>query len=224
MSLTVKINQIVLLNISDHYVRNKVQIKPKSTRIVGALLGKQESRKVSVLLTTELLFQLDDKEEITSIDVAYLKNKITLIATVYPEYEFLGWYSTCSEKHLNPSQTDLKFHKILSEINENPIFLMMNPNKNMKIANELAIQTFELKIDMSSKGKGNACESFSEINFEIEVDKSETITIDHVLKDFTQTETSQLGDSLSSMLNSIKMYEKKLINLHNSIEKNQKMK
>jgi COP9 signalosome complex subunit 6 len=49
MSLLVKVHQVVVLNISDHYTRNSLQNPQLPRRIVGILFGTQVGRTVNVI-------------------------------------------------------------------------------------------------------------------------------------------------------------------------------
>ena len=71
-------------------------------------------------------------------------------------------------------------HKQLAKIYENPIVIIVDPYKNMKTTNQLALSTYELKLDP----KISAIEFLNEIPHDIEIDKSEIITIESVQKNF----------------------------------------
>jgi len=58
-SLKVKISQTVLLNISDHWTRNRIQNTTPSFRVIGALLGKTEGRTAQIYTSTELVANIN---------------------------------------------------------------------------------------------------------------------------------------------------------------------
>lgn len=211
MSLKVKINQTVLLGISDHFVRNLIQNPGYSKRIIGALLGSQDGRTISILSSSELKYKVDSKtDEIIMVDMDYIKEKVELLKKVYSNYEFLGWYSCFTENYKNIKPTDIKIHRAMTKYNENPIYLCLDVTKNMKLTNELAVKVFETRLDVKEKGKD---EILTEINYEIDVEKGETIAIDHMMKNYSTVETSQFSDHLSSLLSSLKILKDKLLGL-----------
>ena len=221
MSLKVKINQTVLLGISDHYFRNMIQHPETSKRVIGALLGTQDGRNLSVVSSSELIYKIDPlTDEVLSIDMGYIKEKVELLKKVYSSYEFLGWYSCFTEKYKTIKPSDVKNHHAMTKYNENPIYLCLDMTKNMKLANELAMKVYETKLDVKEQSKD---EILSEINYEIDVEKGETIAIDHVTKNYSSVESSQFSDHLSSLLSSFKILSSKLVGLLEILENNEKI-
>ena len=221
MSLKVKINQTVLLGISDHFVRNLIQNPQASKRVIGALLGTQDGRTVSIISSSELKYKTDPiTDEIISIDLDYIKEKVDLLKKVYANYEFLGWYSCFTDKYKSIKPNDVKNHHAMTKYNENPIYLCLDVTKNMKLMNELAIKVFETRLDVKEQSKD---EKLSEIGYEIDVEKAETIAIDHMMKNYSTVETSQFSDHLSSLLNSFKILKGKLVGLLDILDKDEKI-
>lgn len=66
-------------------------------------------------------------------------------------------------------------------------------------------------------------EILSEIRYEIDVEKGETIAIDHVTKNYSSVESSQFSDNLSSLLSSFKILKNKLVALLEILDKNEKI-
>ncbi len=221
MSLKVKINQTVLLGISDHFVRNLIQNPQASKRVIGALLGTQDGRTVSIISSSELKYKTDPiTDEIISIDLDYIKEKVDLLKKVYANYEFLGWYSCFTDKYTSIKLNDVKNHHAMTKYNENPIYLCLDVTKNMKLMNELAIKVYETRFDVKEQNKD---EKLSEIGYEIDVEKAETIAIDHMMKNYSTVETSQFSDHLSSLLSSFKILKGKLLGLLDILEKDEKI-
>lgn len=221
MSVKLKINQTVLLGISDHYFRNFIQHPDKSKRVIGALLGTQDGRNLSIVSSSELKYKVDPiTDEVISIDMDYIKEKIELLKKVYSSYEFLGWYSIFTDKYKAIKPSDVKNHHAMTKYNENPIYLCLDMNKNMKLANELAMKVYETKLDGKEQSKD---EILSEIEYEIDVEKGETIAIDHVIKNYASVESSQFSDHLSSLLSSFKILRGKLVGLLDLLENNEKI-
>jgi len=88
------LHPLVIINISDHATRARVNNNGKHTRVVGVLLGKQRGKEVDLLNSFEALIQ--ETSEGLVIDHKYLEEKLLQFAEVFPDNEFLGWYSTGS--------------------------------------------------------------------------------------------------------------------------------
>ncbi|KAG6382596.1 hypothetical protein SASPL_157732 [Salvia splendens] len=118
--LTFKLHPLVIVNISDHFTRVKSQSHPR--RVVGCVIGVQCGRTVEIFNSFELLY--DDSAH--SLDRAFLEKKQELYKKVFPQFYILGWYSTGSDAH----ETDMIIHKSLMDINENPVYVLLNPSIN----------------------------------------------------------------------------------------------
>jgi len=84
--LNVLLHPLVIIEISDHYTRAKVntqhQVGNAPTRVIGALLGIQSGRKVEIMKSFELVLT------VAGIDDDYLKTKQDQMKKVFPNYEF----------------------------------------------------------------------------------------------------------------------------------------
>lgn len=89
MALEVNVHPIVLMNISDHFTRVKAQNRGRGQRVIGALLGTQVGRQVSILNSCELIYT----ETPTSInlDFDFTDKRLELFSQVFPTFDFLGW-------------------------------------------------------------------------------------------------------------------------------------
>lgn len=209
MSFTIRLSQVVILSISDHITRNSIQNTGGSSRVVGALLGNQDGRTINIQSTCELLANISNEEKILSIDLDYIPQKLDLLKQVNLNLEFLGWYSNQTVNHKDLDENDLLVSQSLLKFNENPIFLSFDTTKQMKLTNELPIKIFEIKVD-HSKPISQSHYVMKEIEYEIDIGKTESISIDHVLKNYNSSESSPMADHLNSLLNSIKILRKKM--------------
>lgn len=62
---------------------------------------------------------------------------------VFPGLDFLGWYSTGE----SPSEEDIEIHRQICEIEESPLFLLLNPAARHT---DLPVSVFESIIDLVS--------------------------------------------------------------------------
>ncbi|CAL5405176.1 unnamed protein product [Camellia sinensis] len=127
--LTFKLHPLVILNISDHYTRLKSQSQPPhaaanggEATIFGCVIGVQRGRTVEIFNSFELL----SDPSTHSLDRPFLEKKQELYKKVFPNFYILGWYSTGSEAQ----EADMQIHKALMDINESPVYVLLNPSIN----------------------------------------------------------------------------------------------
>ncbi|KAG1363826.1 putative COP9 signalosome complex subunit 6a [Cocos nucifera] len=151
--LTFKLHPLVIVNISDHHTRVKVQAQHSSSaavpaagaasnggapfpppRVFGCVIGVQRGRTVEIFNSFELLF-----DPVThTLDRAFLEKKQELYKKVFPNFYILGWYSTGSDAQ----ESDMQIHKALMDINESPIYVLLNPSIN-HAQKDLPVTIFE---------------------------------------------------------------------------------
>ncbi|AQK58199.1 COP9 signalosome complex subunit 6a [Zea mays] len=134
---TFKLHPLVIVNVSDHHTRVKAQAacsadssSPSSgpgagqpPRVFGCVIGVQRGRTVEIFNSFELV--LDPVSG--TLDRAFLEKKQELYKKVFPDFYVLGWYSTGSDVH----DTDMQIHKALMDVNESPVYLLLNPTINL---------------------------------------------------------------------------------------------
>ncbi|KAL0734878.1 hypothetical protein Bca4012_011088 [Brassica carinata] len=137
--LTFKLHPLVIVNISDHYTRVKTQLNPPPSvcatenngeamlqqpnpRVYGCVIGVQRGRTVEIFNSFELLFDPSTQ----TLDRSFLEKKQELYKKVFPDYYVLGWYSTGNEAE----ESDMLIHKALMDINESPVYVLLNPAIN----------------------------------------------------------------------------------------------
>uniref|UniRef100_A0A8C7DMN1 COP9 signalosome complex subunit 6 n=1 Tax=Oncorhynchus kisutch TaxID=8019 RepID=A0A8C7DMN1_ONCKI len=103
-SVSVALHPLVILNISDHWIRIRSQ-EGRPMQVIGALIGKQEGRNIEVMNSFELLHQLVDDR--AHIDKEYYYTKEEQFKQVFKDMEFLGWYTTGGPC----DQSDIHIHK-----------------------------------------------------------------------------------------------------------------
>ncbi|XP_045427602.1 COP9 signalosome complex subunit 6 isoform X3 [Pipistrellus kuhlii] len=105
-SVSVALHPLVILNISDHWIRMRSQ-EGRPMQVIGALIGKQEGRNIEVMNSFELLSHTVEEKII--IDKEYYYTKEEQFKQVFKELEFLGWYTTGGP----PDPSDIHVHKQL---------------------------------------------------------------------------------------------------------------
>lgn len=214
--LTFKLHPLVIVNISDHHTRVKAQtyfssaassaapLSPSShppPRVFGCVIGVQRGRTVEIFNSFELLY--DPASE--SLDRAYLLQKQELYKKVFPNYYILGWYSTGSDAQ----ESDMQIHKGLMDINESPVYVILNPTIN-PAQKDLPVTIYESELHVID---GNPQLIFVKSNYTIETVEAERISVDHVahLKPSDgSSAATQLAAHLTGIHSAIKMLNSRI--------------
>ncbi|XP_054798867.1 COP9 signalosome complex subunit 6a-like [Prosopis cineraria] len=225
--LTFKLHPLVIVNISDHYTRVKSQMKPpiashqRSTtsantnatdgmvslppRVYGCVIGVQRGRTVEIFNSFELLYDPSTH----SLDRSFLEKKQELYKKVFPHFYILGWYSTGSDAQ----ESDMHIHKALMDINESPVYVLLNPSIN-HAQKDLPVSIFESELHVID---GIPQLIFVRSSYTIETVEAERISVDHVahLKPSDGgSAATQLAAHLTGVHSAIKMLHSRIKVLH----------
>jgi len=202
-SVTVALHPLVLINIADHWTRTKTQsdtAQPKP--VYGAVTGKQRGRLLEASNSFELMYDVVESHVI--IDREYLRIREAQYKEVFPEQDFLGWYTIGED----PTTEDVEIHRQFCEVNESPIFLKLNPQM-MKSADRLPLGIFESVLDLV---QGKACLQFVPVQYNLVTEEAERIGIDHVAR-FSiagASDASFVTEHLAAQTGALKMLSSRL--------------
>ncbi|XP_062079092.1 COP9 signalosome complex subunit 6a [Humulus lupulus] len=238
--LTFKLHPLVIVNISDHYTRVKSQMQPPhlpaecinnaaasssdaapssssppSTppRVYGCVIGVQRGRTVEIFNSFELLYDASTH----SLDRVFLEKKQELYKKVFPHFYILGWYSTGSDAE----ESDMNIHKALMDINESPVYVLLNPSIN-HAQKDLPVTIFESELHVID---GIPQLIFVRSSYTIETVEAERISVDHVahLKPSDGgSAATQLAAHLTGIHSAIKMLNSRIRVLHHYLLSMQK--
>ncbi|XP_047339253.1 COP9 signalosome complex subunit 6a-like [Impatiens glandulifera] len=207
--LTFKLHPLVILNISDHYTRLKCQSQSSELstppRVFGCVIGIQRGRTVEIFNSFELFFHPSTH----SLDRSFLEKKQDLYKRAFPNYYVLGWYSTGNEAQ----DSDMHIHKALMDINENPLYVLLNPSIN-HMQKDLPLTIYESELHIID---GNPQLTFVRSSYTIETVEAERISVNHVanLKPSDGgSAATQLAAHLSGIHSAIKMLNSRIRVLH----------
>ncbi|KAF0701255.1 Aste57867_8249 [Aphanomyces stellatus] len=210
----VGIHPLVLMNLCDHWTRAQTS-QPSSAaagpkQVMGALFGIQKGRDIEVIDS----FELPTASELSLADSnvslkTFLTQRTEQFATVFPGFEFLGWYAV--QEKIQAS--DLATHRMLMEFNESPLFLVLDPTPppvhkdNAKVKLPIVLYESELHVLNNSPTM-----LFVKIPFKVHTTESEGIALDHISKVAPTNTTTQssLHNSLGAMRDAIHMLDKQL--------------
>ncbi|KAL1202957.1 COP9 signalosome complex subunit 6b [Cardamine amara subsp. amara] len=185
--LTFKLHPLVMLNISDHFTRVKTQLNPPASscstgnvpsnadavflqnpRVYGCVIGLQKGRTVEIFNSFELIFDpIAD-----NLDRSFVEKKQELYKKVFPDFYILGWYSTGCDA----TKSDMHIHKALMDINESPIYVLLNPAIN-HAQKDLPVTIYESEFHVID---GIPQPIFVHTSYTIETVEAERISVDHV--------------------------------------------
>jgi COP9 signalosome complex subunit 6 len=190
-SLTLLLHPVVVINISDHWTRSKVQNNFENPRVIGALMGLQTGRTVEISNSFELAYDVVDGNVV--IEHQYLVQKQEQFRKVFPTLDFLGWYSSGSSVHA----ADMEIHKQFFGINESPLFLLLDPIACARPdTKDLPIYILESELKIVNEQPSLV---FVKVNYKIETNEAERIAVDHVAK-ITPSGSGATGSQLSAHL------------------------
>jgi len=187
--MDVKLHPMVIVNLSDHFTREKVKAG-KNVRIYGILLGQQSGRKVEIYNSYEILV-----DENKTIEHEFLKKRLSQFQRVFEHDEILGWYTTGKFEAY-----DIGIHQQVEAYNESPLFLLLDPDTKPGSQN-LPIQMCETTVKVVDEKPRIV---FAKIPYSIETTEAERIAVDHVANVSTGGR-SMLTSHLSTLQSAIKM-------------------
>jgi len=207
--LNLTLHPFVLINISDHFTREKFQKTSGNVKVIGALLGTQIGRSIEIFSSFEIPFTQNENDIV--IDEPFFLAKQVQYKQVFPNYDFLGWYST----GLYPTKYDIMCQQQFLKHNESSIFLQLNPSKI--VSKDLPVTIYESVIDVVN---GKSQMLFVENKYQIVSGDEERVSIDHI-NVVTQTGDAKhtlLLTQLTNQKNAIKMLRERIKILYKYIE------
>ncbi|GAA5798105.1 COP9 signalosome subunit 6 [Helicostylum pulchrum] len=192
--LSISVHPLVLLNISDHYTRTKLQTPAAidNGRMYGALLASQSGRDIDIINSFDLPLSVNGKDNV-QLDKKFLLYKLEQLKQVFPTLDFMGWYSLGPK----PTESDLKLHEQFLQVNDSALFLQMDPNALSGGEREFPIDIYESIIDMVDERTRLV---FIKSTYKVETGEAECIAVDHVAKPSSSSHDTGLGNTLIAHL------------------------
>ncbi|XP_003383703.1 PREDICTED: COP9 signalosome complex subunit 6-like [Amphimedon queenslandica] len=194
-SVSISIHPLVVMNVSDHFTRVKVQ-NDTNIRVFGALLGRQKGRSVEICNSYELVVDTT-KENKLVLDREYFLSKEEQFKQVFADMEFVGWYTTGD----TPSTDDIDLHEQICHDRENSLLLKLNASAR---TDQLPLTIYESLIEMV---EGKTKLVFSGLPYTLATEEAERIGVDHIARVSVtgSAETSAVAEQLSGMYGAVKM-------------------
>ncbi|KAA0194898.1 COP9 signalosome complex subunit [Fasciolopsis buskii] len=179
-SVTVQLHPLVVLNISEHWTRNKVKENSPAVVVYGALLGKQEGHHVEITNSFELL--LDEPH--IAVNAEFYSTREAQCKQVYPDLDIVGWYTTGGAI----TESDELFNRQMQELNESLLIVKLDPLQTC--GDQLPVRIYESVVDNDGRLH------FRQVAYTLATDEAERIGIDCVAR-ISMSSTDQ-GSSMTA--------------------------
>lgn len=190
--LIISLHPLVLLTISDYITRHI--LRKQATPIVGALLGQQSGRSISLEHAFECLLMQNDEGNFV-LHEAWFKDRLQQYKDVHqaPPLELVGWFTTTPAT--GPEAVHVPLHQqFLQNYNETAVLLAIHPAgvlEGKTAGGKLPLTIYESLYecggdgdeDMDTGEKEGALElRFRELPYSIETGEAEMISVDFVAR------------------------------------------
>ncbi|KAI9642539.1 hypothetical protein NHQ30_009344 [Ciborinia camelliae] len=192
--LQVALHPLVLLTISDYITRHT--LRQQKGPVVGALLGQQNGREITIEHAFECLLQETEENEV-KLSPLWFESRLQQMKDVHksPALDLVGWYTIIPNS--GPQTIHLPIHRqILSIYNESAILLGIHPEEVLgdTVGGKLPLTIYEsnYEAEESSAETGEDKEMkdgepqlklrFKELPFTVETGEAEMISVDFVAR------------------------------------------
>ena len=191
------LHPLVLLTISDYITRHT--LRRQTQPIVGALLGQQNGREVSIEHAYEVKIVPDPNTSELKLDEKWFGDRLQQYKDVHkaPALDLVGWWTTCPTS--GPTAPMLSVHReIMRGYNESALLLAFHPTKIIEgktVGGKLPLTIYEsvyesgksgeseTKAEMQIDGEeGNLEFRFRELGYEVVTGEAEMISVDFVAR------------------------------------------
>ncbi|MCJ1473998.1 hypothetical protein MMC13_002654 [Lambiella insularis] len=193
-SLRALLHPLVLLAISDYITRHT--LRQQTQPIVGALLGQQNGREVSLEHAYEVkLLHADGLASGWTLDHVWFKERLQQYKDVHkdPALDFVGWWTTCPPS--GPAEEMVEMQKVMVEhYSESPLLLAFHPASVLSgegAGGKLPLTIYESVWESGSAEQGKEMQidgeeglelRFRELSYEVVTGEAEMISVDFVAR------------------------------------------
>ncbi|KAL4919480.1 hypothetical protein BDW62DRAFT_40497 [Aspergillus aurantiobrunneus] len=192
--LHLQLHPLVLLTISDHITRHAA--RSQQGPIIGALLGQQNGREITVEHAFECVVEEGPNGE-AQLPNDWFVDRVKQFKDVHkiPALDLIGWWSTAPPS--GPTRAHLPIHRqILQNHNESAVFLAFHPSQVQEASStqgKLPLAVYESVYEgesVSDSGKAMQVDGeeqslnirFRELPYTVETGEAEMIGIDTVAR------------------------------------------
>jgi 26S proteasome regulatory subunit N8 len=191
----VSVAPLVLLSVVDHYNRTEANTS-KSKRVVGVLLGQNDSKNVRVSNSFAVPFEEDDKDpSVWFLDHNYVESMNDMFKKVNAREKLIGWY------HSGPKlrASDLEINELFKRYTPNPLLVIIDVQpKEAGVPTDAYFAVEEIKDDGTTTSK-----TFVHTPSIIEAEEAEEIGVEHLLRDIRDVAVGTLSTRVTNQLQSL---------------------
>ncbi|GES74080.1 26S proteasome regulatory subunit rpn-8 [Rhizophagus clarus] len=206
---TVIVHPLVLLSVVDHY--NRVA-KSTKKRVLGVLLGQNNSKTVNVANSFAVPFEEDERDpSVWFLDHNYVEAMNDMFKKVNAREKMIGWY------HSGPKLrgSDLEINELFKRYTPNPVLVIVDVEpKDIGIPTDAYFAIEEIKDDGTATTK-----TFMHVPSQIDAEESEEIGVEHLLRDIKDNAVGTLSTRVTDQLNSLKGLQSRLEEIREYLQK-----
>ncbi|RYP10254.1 hypothetical protein DL764_000746 [Monosporascus ibericus] len=187
------LHPLVLLTISDYITRHA--LREQTGPIVGALIGQQNGREITIEHAFECATLAKDEEVILNAD--WFTQRLDQMRQIHksPQLDLVGWYTVLPRS--GPTPSVLPIHNyLLAEHNESSLLLAFHPEEAVdhSIGSKLPLTIYEsnYEVDEPKLDQGEDKEmrdgepplklKFRELPYSVETGEAEMISMDFIAR------------------------------------------
>ena len=193
-SLRALLHPLVLLTISDYITRHT--LRRQTQPIVGALLGQQNGREVSLEHAYEVkLIHGENGDADWQLCHDWFQERLQQYKDVHkdPALDLVGWWTTCPESGPGAEMLALQ-HVIMEKYNEAALLLAFHPASVLdggNVGGKLPLTIYESAFESGSGDQGKDMQvdgeeglelKFRELSYEVVTGEAEMISVDFVAR------------------------------------------
>ncbi|MCJ1437005.1 hypothetical protein MMC27_006388 [Xylographa pallens] len=193
-SLRALLHPLVLLTISDYITRHT--LRRQTQPIVGALLGQQNGREVSLEHAYEVKLIHGEKGDAGwKLSHDWFQERLQQYKDVHkdPALDLVGWWTTCPESGPGPEMLAMQ-HVIMERYNEAALLLAFHPASVLdggNVGGKLPLTIYESAFESGSGEQGKDMQvdgdeglelRFRELAYEVVTGEAEMISVDFVAR------------------------------------------
>ncbi|ORX38898.1 hypothetical protein BD324DRAFT_617828 [Kockovaella imperatae] len=221
--LNISLHPLPILNISDHYTRARLTSPDHPEKLIGALLGTQSNRDVSISNSFELVYQMEhgaaggdvdmseganrSPNKGSNLNIDFLTRRGDDFKEVFPTLDIVGWYTIGQ----TPTADHARLHRQFLEKVDSPLFLLFDPSQ---LGDGLPFSVYEASFaDTSSSSTFTAAGTkFIKLDYAIETGEAERIAVDGISRGDAGAQGDESGvvGNLTTLRNAIGMLHERI--------------
>ncbi|CAK7224974.1 proteasome regulatory particle subunit [Sporothrix bragantina] len=207
----VSVAPLVLLSVVDHFNRSAAT-KTRNKRVVGVLLGENNTKNVRVSNSFAVPFEEDDKDpSVWYLDHNYIEAMNDMFKKINAREKLIGWY------HSGPKlrASDLEINELFKRYTPNPLLVIIDVQpKESGVPTDAYFAVEEIKDDGTTTAK-----TFVHTPSIIEAEEAEEIGVEHLLRDIRDVAVGTLSTRVTNQLQSLQGLHHRLGDIQTYLKK-----